>query len=164
MRAKSPSVLKALGIASFGLVLSIAVLGGKAQARIDVPLDRTQTIDLPAAVKTVVLSNPSIADVTVEGPDRLLILGKSYGVTNMIGFNDKREAVLSTEIIVGTGIGLTAGDGITLNRGIGQTSFVCAPRCERALTPGDEKEAYADLVEQVSRRLELAGGTAQGNQ
>jgi hypothetical protein len=49
----------------------------------------------------VIIANPLIADVTVQAPDRLVIIGKLPGVTRLIVMNEDNIA-LDTQIVVGS--------------------------------------------------------------
>lgn len=54
-------------------------------------------LDTPAS--DVIIANPLIADVTVQAPDRLVIIGKLPGVTRLIVMSDDNIA-LDTQIVV----------------------------------------------------------------
>jgi Flp pilus assembly secretin CpaC len=69
---------------------------------IKVSIDRAMVVRLPAGVRTVVLHDPLIADITplrVTGDNLLIVItGKGYGDTNLIAL-DKDGTVLTERII-----------------------------------------------------------------
>lgn len=58
-------------------------------------------LKLDAPATDVIIANPLIADVTVQAPDRLVIIGKLPGVTRLIVMNEDNIA-LDTQIVVGS--------------------------------------------------------------
>ncbi|MEM1138519.1 MAG: pilus assembly protein N-terminal domain-containing protein [Pseudomonadota bacterium] len=140
-------------VAAFAFAAALAIMAAPAQARVTVPLDQTRPLVTNEQVVSVVLSNPTIADVSVQSPTQLLILGKSFGRTNVLGFNAKNEAILNTEIFV---VGGASGGQVTLYRGAAPVSYTCAPVCERTLSPGDDGESFKGLLEQIQNRAALS--------
>ncbi len=58
-------------------------------------------LKLESPATDVIIANPRIADVTVQAPDRLVIIGKLPGVTRLIVMNEDHIA-LDTQIVVGS--------------------------------------------------------------
>jgi uncharacterized membrane protein YgcG len=56
-------------------------------------------LKLDAPATDVIIANPLVADVTVQAPDRLVIIGKLPGVTRLIVMNEDNVA-LDTQIVV----------------------------------------------------------------
>jgi len=59
---------------------------------ISVTVNKSMVIRLADMAKQVSVSQPEVADVTVVGPNQLLIHGKAVGTTSLVVFNDKGEA------------------------------------------------------------------------
>ena len=67
-------------------------------ARLRVHLNEDALMRLPARVATIVIGNPSIADVSVQRSGFIVITGKGYGMTNLIVL-DSHGAVLAAHSI-----------------------------------------------------------------
>jgi hypothetical protein len=85
-------------------------------------------LDSPAT--DVVVANPKVADVTVQAPDRLVIIGKLPGVTRLLVMNEDNVA-LDTQIVVSaknrsSEVSVYRPDGANVTEGL----FACsADRC-----------------------------------
>ena len=113
-----------------------------------ISLDKAKLIKLPANVETVVVGNPSIADVTLMKKTGLMVVtGKGFGETNII-FLDPAGQALSEAIVT-----VRAGQStITVQRGMDRESYSCAPRCEPAVSLGDATKFLADTSAQITSR------------
>ncbi|HGP4740429.1 TPA: pilus assembly protein N-terminal domain-containing protein, partial [Vibrio cholerae O1] len=70
--------------------------------------------------------NPAIADVNVLDPGKAIVLGKGYGVTNMIVVDQLGRTVMERQIVV------TAPEGrVSVIRGSKVDDYACAGGCER---------------------------------
>ena len=107
-------------------------------AAIGVRVDENTIVDLRAPASSVVVGNPSIADVNLINPRRMVILGRSYGLTNIIVTDQMGRAIFQREINVAA-----APTGrVSLYRGPLITNFACSPHCERTPMPGEDKTVY----------------------
>jgi len=120
------------------IALTLMVLSSTAQAgEIRVPLDESVVHVFDQDVATVAVANPSIADVSVHNGRVLLIVGRSFGTTNVIVLDAQGKPIGSKRIrVTSTG----GASNMTVIKGDQRSilSFSCAPRCERVLVPGDE--------------------------
>jgi hypothetical protein len=125
----------------FVIVLAaMASMAGSAasgrSAPLDVRIDENTIVDLGAAAGNVVVGNPSIADVNLINPRRMVILGRSYGLTNIIVLDQMGRSIFHREINVAA-----APTGrVSLYRGVYVNNFACTPHCERTPMPGEEKQ------------------------
>ncbi|HVQ74583.1 MAG TPA: pilus assembly protein N-terminal domain-containing protein [Candidatus Binatia bacterium] len=78
-----------------GLLAGAVALGGPAApagaqtlTRLYLSKDKSQVLDLRQPAATVAVANPAIADVQVISPTRLLVIGRSVGVTSLVTFSD----------------------------------------------------------------------------
>ena len=136
-------------------------------AEIDVPLDQVRSITLETAAKTVFIGNPVIADVTVIDATHVFVLGKSFGVTNIIALDSLGRETMNEQVAVTE----RPGTAVTVQGGIARTTLMCvAGHCEAAPAPGDDatssQQRFADppyeaLTGQAERR-ESAGKAAGG--
>src|SRR5258707_8491281 len=92
-----------LGLRSLaiGLLLwpavSLAAPAGPAD-KIAVTVDQAKLVKLPPKVATIVVGNPLIADVTLQGGGVVVVTGKGYGATNFIAM-DRAGDILVDRLI-----------------------------------------------------------------
>ena len=82
-----------------GLALSVISSASHAAGPLQVDLDGARILKLDSAASDVVIGNPFIADVTVQTPNRLVIIGKAPGVTNIIVMSDG-AVTMEAQIVV----------------------------------------------------------------
>jgi len=125
---------KAITTTALGFMLSISFAGAASAAELNVPIDETKAFVLEKAVATVSVTNPSIADVSVHNDKIVLVIGRSFGTTNIIALDADGTPVATKRIRV---VSPGGGSNVTYVRGPGIFSYSCAPRCERVILPGD---------------------------
>jgi Flp pilus assembly secretin CpaC len=133
-----------------------ALMAGAAQASdFKVELNETKALHLAKPVSTIVVGNPLIADVTVEGSQLVYVMGRSFGTTNLVATDSEGNAVLNLDVSV-----VSQGEStVTLTRGpSGQLSYNCTPRCERIPGVGDNPDSYDALMKQVAGALSAGAG------
>jgi Flp pilus assembly secretin CpaC len=119
------------------LVLACAVLGaGAAMAAapapgapgaVSVALHESRRIMLPGVAATVTVGDPSVADVAVPDTHSLILIGRGFGVTELMVTDKAGRILLHDEVSV-----VSANDGrVTLYRGLAASEFACAGgRCQ----------------------------------
>jgi Flp pilus assembly secretin CpaC len=143
-----------------GLVFAaaLAVLPSPAMAASDVTLnaDQAKIIFVSGQPGTVVVGNPSIADVTVQG-DRIVLMGRNYGVTNLIILDRDGNQLAALDVTVQ----ITDKNAVHVYKAGGRTSLTCAPTCEQTLQVGDDgAKVFDPLTRQMQTKSDLASGTA----
>ena len=109
-----------------GLALTDAA---KAESVLAVDLNGARNISLKAAANDVIVGNPAVADVSLQAPDHLVVIGKQAGRTRIIAM-DAAHKVLFNQVIV-----VVAGDeGLITVTGprkgnIVQNDYACAIHC-----------------------------------
>ena len=83
-----------------GLTLSIISFGTANAAELHVPIDETKAFVLENAVSTVAVTNPSIADVSVHNDKIILVIGRTFGTTNVIALDADGKPVATKRIRV----------------------------------------------------------------
>lgn len=137
MRRRLPPFALALAVAS--AFATVAIAQSQAAYSLSVPIDQSARIVLPAGTQNVMIGNPSVADVNVLDAGSAILLGRSYGVTNLL-ITDGRGRVLMNRQVVVSAPDLNR---VTLYRGPGGQptarveNYACAPRCERTPMPGE---------------------------
>jgi hypothetical protein len=117
---------------------SIWILAPAAAGAVTVQMDENTVVDLPRAAGNVVVGNPSIADVSLVTPRRIVVLGRAYGLTNVIVTDRVGKVIFIQEVNVAPA---PAGR-VSVHRGINVANFACSPRCERTPMPGEDKNNY----------------------
>lgn len=123
------------------LLSSLAALAFAASAAfpalaqgLTVPVDQSVAVALPPGAMNVMIGNPGIADINVLDPRNAVVLGKAFGVTNLLILDGGGHVLMDRQVVVSAG---DAGH-ITAIRGgpsgARLESYACASRCERAVT------------------------------
>lgn len=123
----------------FVVSLAAAAVASSAMASetLTVRLDQSARITLRQPVRDVIVGNPAVADVSMLDGNSLVVVGKTYGVTNLLIVDRSGRTVMDRDIVV------TAPDSgaVSLFRGAEQRTYSCAPRCERMTPAGAGKDA-----------------------
>ena len=122
-----------------------------------VVIDHLQRVSFDEPVKTVLVGNPAIADVTMISTYEAVVTAKSVGATNLFFLDPDGRALGDYEVVVREGEERR----VLLRRGPGSTElYQCAPRCERTLSQIDSQESYKQLKEIVSNESRMIDGAA----
>jgi hypothetical protein len=127
-------------LAVFACVVA-APAPGLAEA-LTVPIDQSAAIALPAGSQNIMIGNPAVADLNILSPRSAVVLGRSYGVTNLLITDSRGRTILDRQIVVSA-----ADTGrVTTIRGsaLGPhlENYACSPRCERVPMPGEIDTDY----------------------
>jgi len=149
------------------VVLILALAPGSviaAERDLIVRYDQSQLLRLPRPVAEIIIGNPSIADVAIQGGNLLVVTGKTFGMTNLIILDADRKIIQEQRIIVERDENRV----VNLHKAGQRQSYSCTPNCSPTLTIGDDKE-YFDMVEKhgKSKTTFSAGdgqSSAQGGQ
>jgi len=98
-----------------------------AAASLVVPIDQSAAVNLPRGTRDVLIGNPAIADVSVLDSGKAVILGKGYGVTNLVVIDQLGRTVMERQIVVSAP---TTGR-VSVIRGARVDDYACAGGCER---------------------------------
>ncbi|MEP2828859.1 pilus assembly protein N-terminal domain-containing protein [Parvibaculum sp.] len=150
---------KALRRVLFGAGCAALVASAAQADDFKVELNETKALHLAKPVSTVIVGNPAIADVAVEGSKLIYVMGRSFGTTNLVATDSEGKAVLNLDVSVVS----QSASSVTLTRGTGgQLSYNCTPRCERVAGVGDNPDSYDAIMKQVSGALSTGAGATQG--
>ena len=111
-------------------------------ADLKVEVNHSRLHALGQAASTIIVGNPSIADVSLSNNNTLVVFGRSYGTTNLIALDAGGRQIANLDVNVTE----AANAAMTFNRGAAQTSYACAPRCVRVINPADGTEATDGLL------------------
>lgn len=125
-------------------------------------MDQVRPFKLEAPAQSIVVGNPSIADVTIQDNTNLLLFGKAPGLTNIYVFDESGEAVKNLIIRVRT----PSSDMLTVHRGAARTTYNCTTNCEVTVTVGDDQNSFAGAAGQIDAKFNQAtklGSAGGGN-
>ena len=111
-------------------VCAAAPLAAAAQSHaqsgtMNVEIDRYARVQLSAPAASVIVANPAIADVTMVDASTLFILGKGYGVTEVVAVDGLGRTLFQREVVV-TGGNTGA---VRVWRGAQATEMACGSTC-----------------------------------
>ena len=119
----------------YGLALT-APLAALAQQKTIVMLDQAELVPVPEKVVTLAIGNPIVADVTLIAGNLMVVIGKSYGSTNIVAYDRSGRALLSRQIEVQGPAGYIG----MVHRGLDRNSYSCTPSCDPRVLLGDSAE------------------------
>jgi hypothetical protein len=120
-----------------------------------VTLDQAKIMQLPTGVKTLVVGNPAIADVTMLKSGAIVLTGKGYGETNLIALDAQGNIIDEKLIEVEPTRSV-----LVVQRGNSRESYWCNPTCMPTVQLGDEDKAFTESIGQIGARNTLAQGGA----
>ena len=152
----------------WAIVALMAVIGTAASvlhaeaADLLVRYDQSQLIRLPRPVSEIIIGNPSIADVNVQGGNLLVVTGKTFGVTNIIALDADKNVIQDQRVIVEQDDRRT----VVVYRGSLRHSYTCAPTCSPATVVGDAQEYFDATIKaaQAKAGASVPGTNATGQQ
>lgn len=114
------------------------VLGGiwaaaaAADDDIVVGVGRVWVVQAPEPIVTVVVGDPGIADVVVDGNTSVVLFGKKVGETDLVLLDANQMPILESRVLVGR----QANSGVVIVRrpadgGVSEESWVCSATCTK---------------------------------
>jgi hypothetical protein len=154
-RTMSSRVLLFLAFAAgLGLNSAVAAEAAAPPDVLKVTLDQARVMQIPPGVKTLVVGNPAIADVTMlKGGGAMIVTGKGYGETNLIALDGQGNILDEKQIEVEPTRSV-----LVVQRGSDRESYWCNPACMPTVQLGDENKAFSEASGQIGARNALAQG------
>ena len=113
-------------LAAAVMVAPLAAAPAQAQSgALNVEIDRSARVQLNGAASSVIVGNPQIADVTVVDANTLFIVGKGYGVTEVVAVDGVGRTLFQREIVVTGG----STGSVRVWRGGQATEMTCGASC-----------------------------------
>jgi hypothetical protein len=136
-------------------------LAAAAAETLEVVLDQAALMKLPEKVSTIVVGNPTIADIAVQSGGLVVVTGKGFGATNLIALDRNGTVLMERNIVVS---GPQGRDTVQVYRGLQRETYSCTPNCERRITLGDSADYFTAIAGQAEARNGAAasGGAASG--
>ncbi len=141
--------------AVIGLVLFAALPAGAAEP-LRVTVDKAHLMRLDNDAGIVIVADPTVADVVLESPRLLFIVGRAPGETNLYILDGDGGEIVHTDLVVVP----NADREVTLDRNTVEATFSCAPRCAQIATPGAAEEV-AGAAEGAEEEASTADESAE---
>ncbi len=145
-----------------GTTLVAAMTASTATAVADdliVRYDQSQLLRMPREIADVIVGNPSIADVSVQRGNLLIVTGKTFGVTNIIALDDERNVIHDQRIVVQRDERRV----VNLHKGSQRESFTCSPNCSPTITIGDSTQFFDMISKHSSTKTKFSEGSSSGD-
>ncbi|WAP67172.1 pilus assembly protein N-terminal domain-containing protein [Jiella pelagia] len=139
--------------------LAIPLDVAAAKEPLNVEMDQAKVIELEKAAATVIVGNPAIVDVQVLSPSRLVLTGKSSGITNMVILDENGDAFIDEQVSVQTFEDNT----VRVYRQASRSTFACTPKCVPTVTVGDDMNSFGAVVQQQTQRQNIVEQAAKAN-
>lgn len=145
-----------LAAATFAGMTGFGMVGVTSQAALAddliVRYDQSQLLRLPRPVSEVIIGNPSIADVAVQGGNLLVVTGKTFGITNIIALDQQRNVIQDQRVIVQRDEARV----INLHKGSQRFSFTCSPNCTPSITIGDDSVFFETISKHAQTKTNFS--------
>ncbi len=125
---------------------------------VNIQIDQAAPIRLDRPAATILVGNPSIADISAQDNSLLFVMGRTMGTTNIIAIDNRGNTIADVQVHVTA----PSSHRVVLHRNVARYTYSCANSCERVVMPGDiytpEKPVpvYTDMDEANMRKLNLA--------
>ncbi len=136
------------------MIFYFALTAMAAAEGITIESDKTQMISVAVKPGTVVVGNPSIADISING-NQVFVHGHGYGNTNIIILDMQGNQLANFDVTVKQSVS----NAVTLFRASNRFSMACDPVCEYNLQPGDQVDWFKGIAEQQAAKNDLATGS-----
>ena len=111
------------------LAAAAAVASSASAASLVVPIDQSVRLNVSGAASSVLVGNPSVADVTVIDSHTLFVSGRGYGATDLVVLDREGRTLYAGDLVVGA-----ADSGrVSVYRGAARTDMACAPGCQPSI-------------------------------
>ena len=152
---------RSLSLFLAGLVTALCLSGAQAVAAgspvLGVAVDHARILKIDRPAATVIIGNPAIVDIEVLSSNRLVLTGKSYGITNVVILDSDGNPILDQQVAVQTFEDST----VRVYRQGSRMTFACAPKCEPTLTIGDDPDGFGKALTQYQERQQMATDAAK---
>ena len=144
------------------LLFTVAAAIGAGSARADdadavirITVDQAKLEKAPEGATTLIIGNPSIADVNIiKGGQLMVVTGKGFGQTNLIALDEKGKVIAEKQLRVDPPRSV-----LVVQRGDSRQSYSCDPWCMPSVQMGDDGAAFGQTAGQIQQHAQLAAGT-----
>jgi Flp pilus assembly secretin CpaC len=141
----------------------LAGLSGAAWAEtITLESDKTVLVSMADRPGTVVVGNPSVADISINGKT-IFLHGRAYGNTNMIVLDVNGNQLANFDVTIrqaqADAVSVFTIRPSVMPEGTIRTSFTCTPTCESTLQVGDWANNFDAVAKTIKSKNEIATGS-----
>jgi hypothetical protein len=159
MPAKAAHRFARCAIALAALATALVSISQPASASdLVVKYDQSQLLRLPRPVAEIIIGNPSIADVTVQSTNLLVVTGKTFGTTNVIALDTDRNVIQDQRVVVVRDHARQ----ISVYKGAKRETYSCAPTCNPALMAGDDAKYFGEVKQGFEGKTKFSDTAAEG--
>ncbi len=119
---------------------------------IDVSQDQAVAIKLERKAASIIVGNPTLADVVAHDSSHIFVLARMVGTTNVIAVDEFGDVIINKVIHIEP----TQTASVNLFKNAERFSHTCRPECGPTIAPGDDELRYKKLVDQTQRKIQLA--------
>ncbi|MEL6213965.1 MAG: pilus assembly protein N-terminal domain-containing protein [Pseudomonadota bacterium] len=134
------------------LIASIFTASAASAEQVWVTMDQIRPYKLEKPATQILVGNPGIADITVVDSTKILLNGKTPGLTNVVFLDDNFNEIEHLKVRVRT----ASDQMLTVNRGAQRTTYNCTTQCEIAITVGDDTTVFTEAVQQTRLKFDQA--------
>jgi len=119
------------------MLLVFASLSARADEQLDVTWRQAKVVRLAKPATSVIVGDPTVADVTLDDPTTLVVFGKAPGETNVVVISANQEMLFDWPLVVAP---TTAGHVSVMDASATpkEILYSCSQgRCTRVLSPSD---------------------------
>ena len=117
------------------------------KAELSVSVNRAKVIKLPEKTQTVIIGNPSVADIAIQKSGVVVLTGKSFGVTNFIALDASGSMIGESMVSVTAPTDST----VMVQRGFDRQTYSCTPICQPSVALGDANAYFTENKGQVEQ-------------
>ena len=144
------------------LLISLALVAGWSShpavaGDLVVHYDQSQLLRLPRPAVEVIVGNPSIADVSLQGGNLLVVTGKTFGITNVIALDADRNVIQDQRVLVERDERRM----VNLHKGSTRFTFSCTPNCEPNLTIGDDQDFFGLISKHNTEKTKFSASASE---
>ncbi|SPU55465.1 Flp pilus assembly protein, secretin CpaC [Brevundimonas vesicularis] len=129
-------------IPSFLIAAALIVAPVVASAQdgaLNVEIDRSARVQLRGAAASIIVGNPQIADVSLVDANTMFIVGKGYGVTEVVAVDGVGRTLFQREVVVTGG----STGSVRVWRGAQATEMACGVSCTPSVRSSSSSAAAA---------------------
>lgn len=121
---------------------------------LSVEVDKSHILTLPSTPGAIVIGNPAIADVSIQG-QKIFIHGRSFGQTNLTILDLEGNQIANFDLIGKH----TQVSTVAVFRGPLRQSYSCSTLCESQIQVGDDPAYFDFLRKETEDKFKLATGS-----
>jgi len=150
-----------MATALLGAAVALGAFAGEAtRAKAEdliVKYDQSQLLRLARPATEIIIGNPTIADVSIQAGNLLVVTGKSFGITNMIVLDADRNVIQEHRVMVQRDEQRV----VNLHKGGKRESYSCSPQCNPTVTVGDDTQYMNSVAKDSERKIKMSEGHAE---